>query len=111
MISYFFNKGEDKEVLYIPCNVVVVGDNNRFDVNYCPGNIQAYDWIWEQDKRLLIGPLDDCVIDVVNIDPKLLDDFQDNCFDCNHLLAHMTAISMFQLTKNEVLKYRRRKCQ
>ena len=110
MKSFFFNKSEHKDVLYIPNNLIVITDNrmpNAPDINYSPNNLQVYDLIWESkntiEKRRILGDAMKAL--ELNVDDKTLDIFRGFCFGQTSLdiiNAHLYAKDIFDLAKEKV---------
>ncbi|MGV8152501.1 MAG: hypothetical protein ACP5OG_05460 [Candidatus Nanoarchaeia archaeon] len=110
MKGYFFNRGERQNVLYIPRNLVVVEKNDsEIIVDYYPNNIKAFDLIWDNSRRMLLGDFEKCIISHLEIPENIIKQFSDYCFDNSPksvISAHIFAISLFDDVKLNVNNFR-----
>jgi len=115
MRSYFFNREEGKNVLYVPLNLIVTEEKEGLDIDYKVNNIKAFDFLWRTDRKKLLGKdLSNCLIDYIDIPDGILKKFQDYCFGNENkdiIHAHIFSGMIFYEIKKEVENFRKRKCQ
>jgi hypothetical protein len=115
MKAYFFKREKDKEVLYIPHNLIICTKNDGLDflnLDYFPNNIKAYDLIWNSgntwEKRKILGSAEEFF--ELNIEDDLINTFGSFCFKnnpINTIYAHVYAKLIFDFSKNGVESYLR----
>lgn len=115
MKAYFFNRSKNKNVLYIPKNLIVVGKKSEFEIDYKVNNIKAFDLIWDcgdtSVKRKLLGNLDLCILDELEIPNELIQRFQDYCWEEtpeNIVRAHLFAMEMYYIAKRSIEEFRKK---